>query len=153
MQYFRNPVLGNRFHFLLYQPEQTGTIIEKANLSYDSTIGFSEFPGFRNSFCFPFQPYDISNDRPYRFIEIPLNVMDGTLRKNLHLDPSKIMTTIDPLLSEVKKFGGVLTILWHNTHFSDYKYEGWGKAYRQILTYYHQKAAILSCAGILNKRP
>ena len=49
-------IRGNRFHFLLYDPKVTPGILENSGLLYDSSLGFAEAYGFRNSFCMPFKP-------------------------------------------------------------------------------------------------
>lgn len=136
LQKFNNekPV-GGRFHFLMYNNPLTVQVLEKNNILYDSTLGYSEHTGFRNSTAYPFFIYDLQNDKTSNVLEIPLNIMDATLfyKKYMQLDKSQILPKISELLNEVKKFNGVLTILWHNNFFSDYKYKGWKEIYIKIL--------------------
>jgi len=148
---FLKPVKGNRFHFLLYDPALSGQLIDAAGLSYDTSLGFAEQPGFRNSFCFPFHPWDIKNDRPFQHIEIPLTLMDGTLQQYLNLQPAEANSLVEPLFEEVRKFGGCMTILWHNTHFSSYKYPGWKEVYIHLLqTAQKDNAGLFSCLRLLD---
>ena len=103
------PCSGIRFHYLSWEPRITPTLLSMNNFTYDSTLGFAEHFGFRNSYCLPFHPFNFSAD-PYTssppkiklytlypdeqsyftlgpknsiqtstFLEIPLNVMDATL--------------------------------------------------------------------------
>ena len=148
---FTAPVCGNRFHFLLYQPDTTGKVLDDSGLAYDSSLGFAEMPGFRNSFCFPFHPWDIANEKPFKHTEIPLVLMDGTLRKYNNLKPSEAMGTVSPLLNEIRKFNGCMTVLWHNTHFSKYKYPGWKEVYVKIVeSAANENAGLLSCRKLLD---
>ncbi|MEI6683672.1 MAG: polysaccharide deacetylase family protein [Bacteroidota bacterium] len=148
---FRLPVKGNRFHFLLYSPSFSGKTIEDTGLNYDASLGFAEETGFRNSFCFPFKPWDIQHDRPFRHTEIPLVLMDGTLQKYLGLQPAQAPLHTGPLFDEVRKFGGCMTVLWHNTHFSAYKYPGWKEVYIKTLEKgAMENAAMLSCSSLLD---
>ncbi len=149
---FPEPVTSNRFHFLLYDPKITPKILEHAGFNIDSSLGFAEHFGFRNSFCLPFQPFNIPENRSVSFYEIPLSIMDGTFSQYLHLSPDQSFDEILSLILEVKKFGGVLTVLWHNTHFSPHKYPGWKELYIKLLSYCHQEhASMQSCSQILNR--
>ena len=152
LQQFRVPVNGNRFHFLLYDPAASGRIIDECGLAYDTSLGFAEQPGFRNSFCFPFHPWDFKNDQPFLHFEIPLTLMDGTLQKYMNLKPSETRSQFEPLIEEVRKFGGCMTVLWHNTHFSEYKFAGWKEVYTQILeTAEKYNAGLLSCCSVIKQ--
>lgn len=128
-------VWGGRFHFLEFDMHTTPTVLEETGLKYDSTLGFAEHPGFRNSFCYPFYLFDFKNVRTSKVLEIPLILMDSSLQsKNyLHFTPGESFKMIDDIISEIKKYNGVFTILWHSTLFSDYKYKGWKDVYIYFL--------------------
>ncbi|SHI85255.1 hypothetical protein SAMN02745146_1700 [Hymenobacter daecheongensis DSM 21074] len=100
---------GIRFHYLSWEPRITPTLLSMNGFTHDSTLGFAEHFGFRNSYCLPFYPfnfaadsftvnpptiqlYSLKPDAPVfhtlgpnnsiqtsKFLEIPLNVMDATL--------------------------------------------------------------------------
>lgn len=127
-------VIGNRFHFLEFDIEKSIPVLQKSNIRFDSTMGFAEHPGFRNGFCHPFYLYNIEEDLSSKVLEIPLIVMDGTLQNKsyLNLRKDEALEFIVPIIQEVKKFNGVFTLLWHNTHFSDYKFAGWREVFIEI---------------------
>jgi len=131
------PVKGVRFHFLQYQPGLTAEVIETAGLKYDTTLGFAEHIGFRNSFCYPFFSYDFSKQKASNVLEIPLAIMDATLynKSYMGLTTQESKRQVINLFDEVQKFNGLVTILWHNTFFSPYKYNGWRAVYEHILEY------------------
>lgn len=110
---------GNRFHYLCWGPSRTASVLAQAGVDYDSTLGFAEHFGFRNSYCLPFFPFDFARGRAYDFLEIPLNVMDATLHHTnyLQLGPDDVLPALAPMLAEIEKFGGVATVLWHNQNF------------------------------------
>lgn len=114
------PVKGNRFHYLCFNPELTPEVLSAAGLNYDSTLGFAEHFGFRNGYCFPFRPFSFKTLKPATYLQIPLNLMDATLwhPNYLQLPPEKIVEAIGPMLQEIKNFGGVFGLLWHNENFS-----------------------------------
>jgi hypothetical protein len=148
---FPEPIKSNRFHFLLYDSKTSLNIMEEAGIKIDSSMGFAEHFGFRNSFCLPFRPFDIAGNRALSFYEIPLVLMDGTLQKYMNLSGEQSFAEVLKLTAEMKKFGGVLTVLWHNTHFSPYKYQGWKDLYVKLLSHFKQDhAGMQSCSEVLN---
>jgi hypothetical protein len=127
------PIVGNRQHFLSYKHTTTLKLLEKAGIQYDTTLGFAEFDGFRNSYCFPFHPFDFENNQMMKIWEIPLVLMDATLFKyrKLNFDQAKksIMTTLD----EIIQFGGVFSLLWHNSYLDNYEVPGIYTFYKDLL--------------------
>ncbi|MBO0356613.1 hypothetical protein J0X19_01525 [Hymenobacter sp. BT186] len=121
LQHLRNGVkaYGIRFHYLQWEPRITPTLLCTLRYEYDSTLGFAEHYGFRNSYCLPFQLFDFTTGKSYDFLEIPLNVMDATLHhpNYLQLAPHEILPALQPMFQEIERFGGVCTLLWHNDHF------------------------------------
>ncbi len=108
--------LANRQHWLRFQKhEDLFSEVERAQLLCDSTLGFADRIGFRNGASFAFPPYDFVNERPHRFLEIPLVIMDGSLEvasRNLHEDPQQM---VDQVLGESRNLGwGGISVLWHN---------------------------------------
>jgi hypothetical protein len=107
---------GNRQHWLRFDcHEKLFSTIEAADLAFDSTLGFSDMAGFRNGASFAFPPYDFKNERPYRFLEIPLALMDVNIEaasRALREDPQLLA---DEVLEESRRWGwGGISVLWHN---------------------------------------
>ncbi len=147
------PIVGNRFHFLMFDPEKTVNVLEECNIKYDTTLGFAEQIGFRRGTCYPFYLWNFKKDNASSVIEIPLIVMDGTLANKKYMGVSKdeALLKVYSLIDEVKRFEGVFTILWHNTYFSDYKYTGWKNIYCKILEYAKAKNGLfLTGENIVN---
>ena len=118
-------VKGCRIHFLKFDYHYTLIELENSDLEYDSTLGFAEMPGFRNSFAHPFLIYNHKDDRPTRILEIPLIIMDTTFSNYLHTRNLGIefKEHFEDLINQVVKFNGIFTLLWHNNYFSNYKYK------------------------------
>lgn len=131
----KEKVNGNRFHFLQWDMEQTPYVIDSNHLSYDTSLGFQEQIGFRNGICNPFYLYDFKNEKAFSFLEIPLNIMDCSLAYTnyMGIEPKKVKNIIKPIISEIKKFNGVLTLNWHNTFFTDYTNSEWKTVYLDII--------------------
>jgi hypothetical protein len=124
---------GIRFHLLNFHIKKTWDILEKSGLKYDSTLGFAEAPGFRNGIAFPFYPFNHKQLSPYRILEIPMIIMDGTFTTYLHESAVEAWPQIQKLIDEVERFNGCLTVLWHNHFFSEFKFKGWGNLYEKII--------------------
>lgn len=140
------PAQGIRFHYLRWEPRQTPPQLEAlaiAGLRYDSTLGFAEHYGFRHSYCLPFYPFDFSRGQAHSFLEIPLQVMDATLHhpNYLQLRADDILPTLQPMLAEVEKFGGVASILWHNDHFDPANTITGPRQFAEIMAYLQQRGA------------
>ncbi|GAB3197239.1 peptidoglycan/xylan/chitin deacetylase (PgdA/CDA1 family) [Pontibacter aydingkolensis] len=154
-------VNGNRFHYLCYQPENTEQVLQQSKLKYDSSLGFSEHFGFRNSFCHPFYPFDFNKRKAASFLELPLILMDTTLYSinYLGLKSDKAMAAVAPVIEEVIKFRGLFTILWHNENFSSYSEYPVAKgapSWRQVLEQILEKlktdgTAFLTCTEAAEK--
>jgi hypothetical protein len=127
------PVAGGRFHYLCFDPAVSFNVMENAGLGYDSTQGFAEEIGFRNGIAYPFQPYDIHTNRPHAVLEIPLTVMDVSLKKMKNRTMDEKLSDVLDLMREVRKWHGCLTLLWHNNYFSPYKYAGWKEFYIRLI--------------------
>jgi peptidoglycan/xylan/chitin deacetylase (PgdA/CDA1 family) len=135
--------LGNRFHYLCWEPTRTPTTLARAGVAYDSTLGFAEHFGFRNSYCLPFFPFDFPRGRAHDFLEIPLNVMDTTLHhpEYLQLRPEEVLPALRPMLVEVERFGGVATVLWHNNNFDPANETNGPRQFAELLSYLQQQGA------------
>ncbi len=140
-------VTGNRFHFLMYDSFLSPSVISEAGLKYDSSLGFAETIGFRNSCCMPFYLYDIKNNCSTDIVEIPLLVMDVSFgKKYMDITQEEALIRMCDLLAEVEKFNGCFTLLWHNTYFSDFKYAGWKEVYTGFLEYCASRNALMTSA-------
>ncbi|MBC6609348.1 hypothetical protein H8B15_00325 [Hymenobacter sp. BT507] len=134
---------GNRFHYLSWVPLRTPLSLHNAAFMYDSTLGFAEHFGFRNSYCLPFIPYDLLCDGSTNFIELPLNVMDTTLHnpRYLQLDPNEVLPALLPMLLEIELFGGVCTVLWHNQNFDPANTHNGPRQFHELMRYLRSRSA------------
>lgn len=136
-------VAGLRFHYLRWEPRHTLNMLEQCSAAYDSTLGFAEHYGFRHSYCHPFYPFDFTAGQASSTLEIPLQAMDATLHhpNYLQLRADDILPTLQPMLAEVEKFGGVASILWHNDHFDPANTITGPRQFAEIMAYLQQRGA------------
>jgi len=112
-----HPVHINRHHFLKFRIPDLYDHIEKSGLSYDASLGFAEQYGFRNSFGRPFKPYNLHKNRPYRFVEYPLHLMDATFIHYMGMDEGSMLHSMIQFI-EKHRFNAVLGILLHNSTYN-----------------------------------
>ncbi len=124
---------GNRYHYLKFRLHAGYTDIEEAGLQLDASLGFSEQYGFRNNYGLPFNPYNFAKRKPYSFVEMPLHVMDRTFF-NRKMDLQSVENEIFGFF-EGNKENAVLSLLWHNNFFTEFKYKGYLSLYKKILAY------------------
>jgi hypothetical protein len=121
---------GGRQHYLRFQVPQTWRYWDEAGMVYDSTMGYSQYAGFRCGTCQPYHPFDLVNDHQLDILEIPLIVMDGTLMvyRSMSIDDGE--KKILELAARCHQVGGVFTLLWHNTSLKDM---GWAAMYERVI--------------------
>ena len=127
----------NRYHYLKFLPHEDYKNISESSLTFDSSLGFAEHYGFRNSYGKSFQPFDIKNNKPYNFIETPLNCMDRTFHKYMNMNTSDIGDLIINIY-ENNPTNCDISLLWHNNYFTDYKYKNFLKEYKKVLAFIYE---------------
>lgn len=132
-KYGQQPI-GNRYHYLKFNLPSGYDQIEKAGLKLDASLGFAEEIGFRNNYGLPFQPYNLKERRPYSFVEVPLHIMDRTF---FQYKKSSLLQAEQEIFEffEKNKTNCVLSVLWHNNFFTNYKFKGYLDLYKKILVY------------------
>lgn len=131
-------VSSNRYHYLKFRLPNAYKDLQQSGLKLDSSLGFAEVIGFRNNYGLPFRPFDFENRKPFDFIEVPLNIMDQTFFGYNKLPPKQISKKIISFF-EKNNSNCVISILWHNNFFSNYKYKGYLDAYKELLAYFFEK--------------
>jgi hypothetical protein len=136
-------VTGYRAHYLNFDYQKSFKILENAGILYDSTLGYWENIGFRAGISFPFFPFNIEENRPFRVLEIPLIVMDTTLYSNkaMNLSPYSAFRTLKRLIDMADKYQSHLSLLWHNTSFDPIDFPLWASVYWKTLRYAVSKQA------------
>jgi hypothetical protein len=101
---------GVRMHWLYFDSQAPPTL-EKAGYSYDSTTGYNETIGYRAGTAQVFKHPNVD-----RLLELPLHIMDTALfyPSYMNLSENEVRAAMLPLIENVTRFGGVLTINWHD---------------------------------------
>ena len=133
------PVAGIRQHYLRFTPKLTAQIQAEAGLTYDASLGFAEYDGFRNSYCWPFKFFDFAEQKIMDHWEIPLTVMDVSHFYYRKLDLEQSKEAIENLTAEILRFKGVFSLLWHNSFFNESEFPGITAHYTGILDHFQSQ--------------
>lgn len=141
----------NRYHFLNFQTHSDWSKISDSKLTFDCSLGFAEHYGFRNSYGRAFQPFDIEKNQPHDFVEAPLTFMDGTFHSYMTLPSSEASKTVIDLF-EKNPENCDFSLLWHNTYFTDYKYNSYLDEYKKIVGFiYENKIETVSPRELIDR--
>ncbi len=118
---------GIRMHWLL-QDVNSYRVLEEAGYSYDSTAGYNETIGYRCGTTQAFRPLSAQ-----KLLELPLHVQDGALffPNRLNLSETEAGKCCASFIENAKRFGGVLTILWHDRSHGPERF--WGDFYVELV--------------------
>jgi peptidoglycan/xylan/chitin deacetylase (PgdA/CDA1 family) len=133
--------LGVRMHWL-YFDEQSPAELERAGFSYDSTVGYNDTVGYRAGTMQVYKPLTTT-----KLLELPMHIMDTALfyPAYLNLTPRQAQEKINPLIAAAVRFGGALTVNWHDRSLAPERL--WDGAYRRLLEEFKAKGAWFATAA------
>ena len=121
-----------RQHYLRFKVPLTWQIQSKAGFTTDFSLGYPEMEGFRCGTCHPFHPYDSTNKKEMKILEIPLIVMDRTLMNYRNMKPKQAFDRMLEIFKRCFEVEGTFSLLWHNSSLLDECRE-WGDMYQSFI--------------------
>lgn len=112
-------------HYLRWEMPTTLYGWEEAGMSYESTLGYADIPGFRCGTCFEYPGFDPVNRTRLKVRVRPLIVMECSVISDEYLglgNSEKAINIISHLKARVKRLGGAFTLLWHNSRLTTKKF-------------------------------
>lgn len=111
--YSRNHYLASR------EPAHYHDLINNG-ITDDFTMAYADVAGFRIGTCRPVKWIDPSSVAITELTLHPMTIMDVTLteKQYMGLDKAGAQSYGDALIENVYKYGGELTLLWHNKEYS-----------------------------------
>jgi peptidoglycan/xylan/chitin deacetylase (PgdA/CDA1 family) len=121
------PIRGVRMHWLYYD-QSSSSVLDQAGFHYDSTVGYNRTIGYRSGTCQVYKPLETQ-----RLKELPLHVMDTALLFPAYMNcrPDEARVKVKALISNAVRFGGVLTINWHDRSIAPERL--WHRLYADII--------------------
>ena len=121
--------LGSRQHYLSFDYDTLFAAQQASGIRYDMSIGFPDHAGSRVGFAHPYFPYDLEHDRPFDVVEIPLVLMDATLRGYMNLVPARARGVIDDTMRHIRDTRGAASVVWHPIVFGGARDPGYDELY------------------------
>jgi hypothetical protein len=127
---------GLRHHYLRSDPERLAAELRRAELRYDSSIGWPSLPGLRAATPYPYRLWDPERREPGAW-ELPLVLMDATLSEShyLGLGAEEAFGRAVSALEPVARHGGAAAILWHPPSHHPRLADGFDELYRRLLAW------------------
>lgn len=129
------PVRSGRQHYLHFSPPETWRLWAAAGMDWESSLGYAEQEGFRCGIAQSFPVFDCERQTPLPVRELPLIAMDVTLAQYRRLRPDQATASLEQLGAAVRKHGGEMVLLWHNSSWDTYFWRPW----RDVLLHTIQK--------------
>ena len=130
----------SRQHYLHFKWNDTVETHIENELNTDSTLGFNFGFGFRSGTSFP---YLIKGKGNKFILEIPLIIMDSSLRKYCENDFNKMYRTSIEIINKIEKVGGCLTLNFHPCYINTNLF----KLYEMLLEYLSKKNCVFLSAN------
>jgi len=109
---------GGRMHYLRWEHPNTLQAWNDAGLTYDSTLGYADHPGFRCGTCFEYPAFNPVTQQKLNLRIRPLIVMEVSIMSPVYLglrQGEKALKYFLELKNVCRKVNGNFTLLWHNS--------------------------------------
>jgi hypothetical protein len=116
--------IGGRMHYLRWKQPITLKAFADAGLSYDSTLGYADRPGFRCGTCFEYPAFDPVAQEQLKLRIRPLILMEGTIIESAYLGlgvSDSAEQKMRNLKDTCKLVGGNFEFLWHNSFLTTHR--------------------------------
>jgi hypothetical protein len=133
--------IGVRMHWLCFD-HNSPVVLEQAGFDYDATCGYNEMIGYKAGTVQVFNHLET-----HRLLELPLHIQDTALfySRRLGLTDSQAWNLCEPMLNNAVRFGGVLTVSWHERSLAPERL--WGEFYKLLLQGLKAQGAWFGTAG------
>jgi hypothetical protein len=128
-------VKGLRHHFWALDPQLPERIFwqhAEAGLTYDSSLGLNDAPGFRRGMIWPFHPFDPERGVEIPLLEVPPTLMDGGIFYR-SVTPEAGYQQIKDHLRQVAGYGGAAVLDWHMEQLNPARLGGAGPILVRVL--------------------
>lgn len=122
---------GVRQHYLRFH-QRLWHLMNELNIYSDSSLGYPDHEGFRAGTCHPYHPFDLRIQKKLQIIEIPLIIMDATLKRYRKISPQDSFDLIIEFAKKCYLVEGTFTLLWHNNSIATFS-SPWNDIYIKVI--------------------
>ncbi len=115
-------IKGGRQHYLRWDVLSSPAYWDNAGLQYDSTLGFADAAGFRCGTSHDYPMVDLSRKCKLKLRQRPLILMECSVISAEYMGfgfTNHALDYMQTLKRRCHNYGGVFTLLWHNSHLSN----------------------------------
>ncbi len=141
---FEQKVRSHRSHFLRFAKPRSWLAQRQAGFDYDASLGYADLPGFRNGCASPIE-YLLANDQKLCVFSTPF--IDQHFFWPAIVSDDAFHATVDPLLAELSRIGGVMTLDWHSYTIRGEIGNGWWDRLEYILSQANLAGAYIGGIG------
>ncbi len=142
-------VTGN-YLFCFYQHYQfLFEILEETDLQYDISISYCDSLGYRAGISFPYYPFNIKDNRPFKVLEIPQNINNSVFSQIYHRR-RKIKNQLDYMISDASIYRNHLGLIWSRYKTPENKYQKFSQYLKLLKSLQKKNAWICSPHEIYN---
>ena len=109
----------SRQHFSVLNFPETYKALLQAGISEDYSMGYTNYNGFRASYCCPYKWYSLEDEQATSLIIHPFCIAENTLIYYAAKENKQFLELAAPIINEVKKYNGQLISIFHNDTFSE----------------------------------
>jgi hypothetical protein len=142
---------GSRQHYLSFAFDALFRAQEAAGIEYDMSMGYPDRPGPRAGFSFPYFPFCLAENRPYRVLEISLFLMDVTLRGYMDLRAPEALAASEVVLDGLKAKGGCASVVWHPIVFGAARDPGYDRVFWKVVEHVHAGGGFCTDGAAINQ--
>jgi hypothetical protein len=113
------PITKSRQHYSMLTFPETYKNLLLAGISDDYSMGYTNRNGFRASFCYPFNWYNLDEEQEVSLKLHPFCLTENTLDYYSRTSEQAFAKLSAPIVKAVKDCGGELISVFHNDSFTD----------------------------------
>jgi len=112
-------ITKSRQHFSILKFPITYRDLLQAGILADYSLGYTNFNGFRASYCYPFYWYSLDIESQSALLLHPFVITENTVAHDAERENRSFIETARPFIDEVKKYRGQLISIFHNDTFTE----------------------------------
>jgi len=109
----------SRQHFSILKFPETYRELLQAGILEDYSMGYTNFNGFRASYCYPFTWYSLETESETPLRLNPFVITENTLKQDAEQTHVSFVDAAKPLIQHIKKYNGLLISVFHNDTFTE----------------------------------
>ncbi len=138
----RTKIYYNRHHYLnAREPQDMQSLID-AGIKHDFSMGYADMAGFRLGTCRPVKWIELKSKKVMNLTLHGLTIMDVSLsdKRYMYMNAHDAQQYCFVLIDTVERYGGEISLLWHNTSVVDNNNSYHRELYKEIIQYLNEKA-------------